>query len=101
MDTKDNELADYYSRIVDFDDWMINPMTFQWLDVLWGPHTVDRFSRLGNAQLDRFTSRFWTPGTKAVDTPTCDWADDNNWWVLPINLIPRVIRHAQRSLNVP
>jgi len=36
---EDNELADYYSRIVDFDDWMINPMIFQWLDVLWGPCT--------------------------------------------------------------
>ena len=43
-----------------------------------GPHTVDRFSGLDNAQLDRFNSRFWTPGTEAVDAFTCDWADDNN-----------------------
>ena len=32
-----------------------------------------------------------------VDAFTCDWADDNNLWIPPIHLIPRVIRHAQRT----
>jgi len=72
-------------------------MIFQWLDVLWRPHTVGRFSGLDNAQLDRFNSRFWTPGIEAIDAFTCDWVDDNNWWVPPVHLIPRVIRHAQRT----
>jgi len=73
-------LADYYSRIVDYDDWMINPIVFQWLDTLWGTHTVDRFSSPENSQLDRFNSRFWTPGYETVDAFTCDLAEDNNWW---------------------
>lgn len=84
-----------YSRIVDYDNWMINPLVFQWLDTLWGPHMVDRFSSPENSQLDRFNSRFWTPGSEAVDAFTCDWAEDNNWSVPPVHLIPRVIRHAQ------
>lgn len=37
-----NELADYYSQIVDCDDWMLNPLIFAWLDTIWGPHMVDR-----------------------------------------------------------
>jgi len=82
---------------VDYDDWMINLMVFQWLDGLWGPHTVDRFPAPGNAQLDRLNSRFWVPGSEAVDAFTCNWAEDNNWWVPPIHLITRVIRHAQHS----
>ena len=39
-----SELADYYSRIVDYNDWMLNPSFFSWLDALWGPHTVDQFA---------------------------------------------------------
>jgi len=35
-------LADFYSQIVDYDDWMLNPMVFTWLDSLWGPHTIDQ-----------------------------------------------------------
>ena len=31
---EENELADYYSRVVDYDDWMLNPTVFQWLDGL-------------------------------------------------------------------
>ena len=43
-----NELADYVSRIVDYDDWMFNPEVFETLDVMWGPHTVDRFAYSAN-----------------------------------------------------
>lgn len=92
-----NELADYYSRLGDHDDWMLNPAVFSWLDTIWGPHTIDRFANAANTQLDRFNSRFWSPGSEAVDAFTCDWADANNWWFPPIYLLPRVIRHAQNS----
>ena len=34
---EENELADYYSRMVDYDDWMLNPEVFNWLDTIWGP----------------------------------------------------------------
>ena len=37
---EENEFADYLSRIVDHDDWMINPVVFQELHVMWGPHTM-------------------------------------------------------------
>jgi len=92
-----NEIADYYSRIVDWDDWMLNPAVFSWLDTLWGPHTIDRFANALNAQLERFNSRFWSLGSEVVDAFTCTWADENNWWCPPVHLIPRVIIHAQNT----
>ena len=45
-----NERADYLSRIIDYDDWMLNPVVFGDVDQLWGPHTIDRFTDCFNAQ---------------------------------------------------
>ena len=56
-----NECADTISRIVDFDDWSLNPCIFSLLDARWGPHTVDCFASPYNAQTARFLSRFWSP----------------------------------------
>ena len=92
---KNNETADYLSRIVDYDDWSLSQSTFKELDEHWGPHTVDRFASYYNTKLPRFNSRFWNPGSEAVDAFTCDWSEDNNWLCPPIYLIPRVIQHAR------
>ena len=73
----ENELADYYSHIVDYDDYIFFPVVFQRLDSIWGPHTVDSPV---NVHLEIFNFRFFNPSTKAVDAFTCDWAKDNNWW---------------------
>ena len=42
-------------------------MLFNWLDRLFGPHSVDLFANPDNAQLDQFNSRFWSLGSEAVD----------------------------------
>ena len=90
-----NEIADYISRIVDYDDWFINPAVFAWVNEFWGPHTVDRFANNYNTQLPRFNSRFLCPRGEAVDAFTVDWSGENNWWCPPPVLIPRVVRHAE------
>ena len=92
---EENEMADYLSRIVDKDDWMLNPDVFSVLDKMWGPHTVDRFANADNAQTERFNSFFWCPGSEAVDTFTVNWHMENNWLCPPIALIPRALRHAK------
>lgn len=94
---EENKFADYLSRVGDVDDWMLNPEVFQEMDVQWGPHTVDRFADMFNSQVERFNSRYWSPGTEAVDTFTCDWGGENNWWCPPLHLIPRLIRHAEAT----
>ena len=92
---RDNEVADYLSRIVDLDDWQINPNIFRRFNTMWGPHTVDRFASVSNTQLARFNSKFWSIGSEAVDTFTVDWAGEVNWWVPPLHMIIRTVRHAQ------
>ena len=88
---EENEQADYFSRIIDLDDWFLDPAIFAQLDAQWGPHSVDRFADSYNKQLDRFNSRCWNPGSDAVDAFTVDWSGENNWWCPPIALISRVI----------
>ena len=95
-----NHLADYLSRIVDYDDWYVDVSIFMRLEQLWGPHTVDRFASYYNTQLPRFNSRFWNPGAEAVDAFTCNWDRENNWLCPPVYLIPRVIGHAKKCCAV-
>ena len=95
----ENQQADYLSRIQDRDDWIIQPALFATIDQLWGPHTIDRFANNLNTQLPRFNSRFWCPGTEAVDTFTCDWRHEVNWACPPSHLISRTIRHAAKTCS--
>ena len=74
-----NAKADYLSRLIDPDDWYLNPRLFTLLTQCWGPFDVDRMSDHNNAQLRRFNSRFWCPGTEAVDCFTQNWSNRNNW----------------------
>ena len=92
-----NELANYYSRLVNFDDYRLNPAIFRWLNSLWGLHSIDRFANPHNAQIKQFNARFWTPGSEAIDAFTCNWEGENNWWFPPVYLVPRIIRHAQNT----
>ena len=72
-------------------------MIFHQLDLMWGPHTVDRFANVNNRQLEHFNSRFWDPKTEVVDAFTVDWGDNTNWWCPPVGLAPRLIQHACKT----
>ena len=89
-----NQLADYFSRIIDYDDWYIDQKVYEWVDTKWGPHTVDRFATCNNAQVERFNSRYACPGSEAVDALTV--LKVNKWWCPPLMLVPRVLRHEER-----
>ena len=91
-----NEHADFISRIIDFDDWSVDLSIFNILNTSWGPHSVDCFATSYNALLPRFHARFWSPGCEAVDTFTVNWGGEHevNWWVPPLYLVCRTIRHA-------
>ena len=58
-----NELADYYSRIKDTDNWSIDNDKFTFINNLYGLFTVDRFTNNLNRKLKRFNSKFHCPGT--------------------------------------
>ena len=101
-----NDRADYLSRVRDIDDWRVSRQFFKFIDELWGPHTVDRFANDRNAQLPRFNSLYWSPGSEGVDAFAFRWSGENNWLVPPIsNIIACVnyllINKAPATLIVP
>lgn len=99
LPTADNVWADGLSRTTDRADWTLEKRFFTASDNMYGPHEVDRFATLNNAQLPRYNSAALDPGTEAVDALEQDWTAVNNWVNPPINLIPLVMRHlaAQRA----
>ncbi len=88
---EENERADYFSKIIDSDDWKLSRDVFQWLDRLWGPHSIDCFASDCTKQIDRYCSRWWNPGCIAVDAFTLSWKDENAWLCPPIHLIGDVV----------
>ena len=88
-----NEQADFVSRLIDLDDWEIKPSIFQTINDAWGPFTVDCFACFYNSKLPRFFSRFWNPGSSAVDAFAQNWANENCLLVPPVVLIPAVLKH--------
>ena len=52
----ENDVADYLSRITDYDDWNLDHSIFRSIEQQWGPHTIDRFASHYNTQLPRFNS---------------------------------------------
>lgn len=90
-----NNVADYYSRNFDWDDWRITTWIFKLLNETWGPFSIDRFANHVNRKTFRFNSRIWYPDCEAVDAFSQDWKGDKNWLVPPIHLIQRCLRHLK------
>ena len=90
-----NQWSDSLSKVFDKDDWRLHGRVFGVLDWLWGPHTCDRFASDMNAQLPRFNSYHWCPGTGGVNAfaqPLADWLHSNNWCNPPFCLIGELLR---------
>ena len=72
-----NEKADYLSKIVDYDDWVITSKVFQLLEAKFGPHMVDCFADYKNCKVPKFYSWFWNPGSAGIDAFFHSWAGEN------------------------
>ena len=62
-----NTFADFYSKLTDPGDWMLDPTIFRILSQLWGPYEIDIFASYENHQLPRYYSRYFTPTFTGVD----------------------------------
>ena len=80
----DNEVSDYLSKIVDFDDWGVKDSYFQSVNSIWSPFTVDCFANSVNAKIPRFYPLFFQPGCLGVDALAFDWGGENCWLVPPV-----------------
>jgi hypothetical protein len=50
-------------KMVDHEDWGVTHNFFEFIDNLWGPHSVDRFDSVVNKKISRFTgeTHFFVP----------------------------------------
>jgi ribonuclease HI len=92
----DNVAADHLSRLSNKYEWKLNPRLFNYIDKLWGPHTIDRFASLANTQLPKFNSLYAEPLTAGIDAlAQRDWAQHNNFVNPPFRMIQRVLDVVQ------
>ena len=61
------------------------------LDKKCGPHTVDRFASHFNNKCVTFNSRWWVPGTEAINALDKKWTGEHNWVVPTPRLVPNFI----------
>ena len=71
---KRNELADKFSKTIDYDDWYVTPDLFKILTIRrWGVATIDRFASEKIWKTVRFNSKHICPWTLGVDAFAFDW----------------------------
>jgi len=86
-----NQQADYLSKYLCRDDYRLARVVFQFLDRMWGPHSVDWFASHLSAQLPRFYAQFWCPGCEGVNAFSESWSDRLGWFFPPPFLLSRVL----------
>ena len=62
-----NQVADYYSKLRDTDDWSIDQTTFNKINERFGRFTIDRFADNLNSKTTRFNSKYFCPNSSAVE----------------------------------
>jgi hypothetical protein len=88
-----NTTADQLSRLSSHYEWQLHRGLFNYIDRLWGPHTIDRFATVMNTHLPTYNSRYADPNTSGVDAlAQQDWAMHNNFVNPPFRLIPKILQ---------
>ena len=86
--------ADEKLKSIDVDDYMLSPDIFTALDMLWGPHIIDRLSSLKTRPIPHFSSHWRTSGAEVIDAVS--WSSQTNWVFLPPYLVSKVLKHMLR-----
>ena len=53
-----NQTADAYNKVFDYDDWSISDKFFDFFNKLWGPFTCDLFADTNNHKINLFFSPY-------------------------------------------
>ncbi|GFR74435.1 reverse transcriptase [Elysia marginata] len=84
--------ADTLSRLSSQYEWCLHQRVYDYLNVLWGPHTLDRFASMTTTKCLKYNSRFLGPASAGIDALLQeDWGLDNNYVNAPIRLLDQVL----------
>jgi hypothetical protein len=94
--------ADAPSRQEDPGDWSLALEVFARYELLWGPHTWDRFASANNTKVLRFNAAWVCPGcpleqVDALAQSDLEWRLRVNWVNPPWALLPRVVHKLRVS----
>jgi len=82
----ENENADYLSRLYESDDWGISRPTFEYIDNMWGPHSIDRFANHLNTSWLGLTPVIGIPVPKTLTPLSLTGLGKNNYSCPPVCL---------------
>lgn len=92
-----NQVADFYSKIVDHTDWQLLPSVFRDVQRRLGVRfTADMFASANTNLLPIYYSLYHTPTCADVDALSRQWRG-TPWCHPPFSLIVKAILHGQRS----
>lgn len=87
-----NNPADYGTRHQDLDSVRISPFTFDRLNLLWGPFTMDLFADATNALCPCFFTMQPQEGAAGTNALLHDWSRIRRAWLFPpTHLLPQVV----------
>ena len=97
-----NVRADSLSRLSVSSEWQLHPRIFAYIDQMWGPHTIDRFSSMVTCLLPTYNSRYRDPYSSGVDAfAQRDWHMHMNFINAPFRLISRILSRYSITRRKP
>ncbi len=89
-----NQVADYWSKLREPDDWGLAAAAFACLEREWGPFDIDLFASHKNNVVPTHYSKYFTPDTAGVDAFRFKWKG-RCWAFPPFHLVLRTLQHAE------
>ena len=92
-----NERSDFNSHLNEYNhyDFCLTIQAFGQLELMFGPHSIDRFSSDNSSQLPRYNTKYFSPKAEALDAFSLNWGGDNNYVFPPPSLVGQAIHHAR------
>ena len=93
-----NERADFNSHLNEYNhyDFSLKPEIFHQLDVMYGPHTIDRFASDDSTQLPHYNTKFYSKKASGLDAFMLNWGYNHNNYVFPPPaLVGNVLQYAR------
>ena len=89
-----NAMADFYSKLEDFDDWSLRPEFYQKIStVSMLNFTLDCFASSENTKCSKFYTRFYDYNTSGVDSLKFSWTGEVVWVVPPPRIAVKALVH--------